>query len=136
MILKTRYPKKCEKCETKFVWNEKAKDKNYHMIESHYPILRKHRYDIEHIIYVCHKCGHNTLRLRQIMIYLVKFKKYFKKLNIIFYWRSKYRPWGRFGGGWNFNLGIEIGSSTIILNLIWFFIRFNIERKPKKQYYE
>lgn len=39
-------------------------------------------------------------------------------------WEFSYRRkssknlWGRFGGGWNWKLGIDIGGSTIILNLL------------------
>lgn len=35
----------------------------------------------------------------------------------------------RFGGGWNYKLGIDIGGSTIILNLIWGMIRID-RRRP------
>ncbi len=30
--------------------------------------------------------------------------------------RSKNNLWGRFGGGWNWVLGIEVGKTTIIIN--------------------
>jgi len=35
-----------------------------------------------------------------------------------FNWRSKKNLWGRFGGGWNWNLGVKASGSTIILNLL------------------
>jgi hypothetical protein len=37
-------------------------------------------------------------------------------------WRTT-KGMGRFGGGWNWSLGIEIGGSTIILNLLFGAIR-------------
>lgn len=36
---------------------------------------------------------------------------------------------GRFGGGWNWNLGIQVGSSTVILNLLWGSVRINWLKK-------
>ncbi len=32
--------------------------------------------------------------------------------------RSKDNLWGRFGGGWDWKLGIQIGGSTIIISLL------------------
>jgi hypothetical protein len=37
---------------------------------------------------------------------------------------------GRFGGGWNFKLGVIIGGSDLIFELIFFYIRISKE-KPK-----
>lgn len=31
----------------------------------------------------------------------------------------------RFGGGWNYKLGIDIGGSTVILNLLFGIVRIN-----------
>lgn len=45
---------------------------------------------------------------------------------ISFNMRKKSEIFGRFGGGWNWQLGFQIGGSTIIINLlvasvrIWF----------------
>jgi hypothetical protein len=32
--------------------------------------------------------------------------------------RSSKNLWGRFGGGWNWKLGVDIGGSSVILNLL------------------
>jgi hypothetical protein len=32
--------------------------------------------------------------------------------------RSKDNLWGRFGGGWNWKFGFDIGGTTVILNLL------------------
>jgi hypothetical protein len=32
--------------------------------------------------------------------------------------RSSKNMWGRFGGGWNWKLGMDIGGSCVILNLL------------------
>lgn len=32
--------------------------------------------------------------------------------------RSKENLWGRFGGGWNWKVGIAIGGTTVILDLL------------------
>lgn len=43
--------------------------------------------------------------------------------------RSKGNMWGRFGGGWMFKLGIDVGSATSwILNLGIMSIRFGRQR--------
>jgi len=39
---------------------------------------------------------------------------------------------GRFGGGWNFKLGIMIGGSTIIIDLIFGSIRISLKRKENQ----
>jgi len=46
-------------------------------------------------------------------------------LRITFNWRSKSNLWGRFGGGWNWELGFVAGGSTLILNLLVFSLRFH-----------
>jgi hypothetical protein len=33
--------------------------------------------------------------------------------------------WSRFGGGWKYKLGVDIGSGTIIINLILGMIRID-----------
>ena len=35
-----------------------------------------------------------------------------------FHWRSKKSLWGRFGGGWNWKLGVQWGSTTAIFSLL------------------
>lgn len=37
-----------------------------------------------------------------------------------FHWSSKKNLWGRFGGGWNWNLGIQCGRTVVILELLVF----------------
>lgn len=37
-------------------------------------------------------------------------------------WRSL---WGRFGGGWRWKLGIDIGGKTILFHLIWGSVSFS-----------
>ena len=41
-----------------------------------------------------------------------------------FVWRSRH-GFGRFGGGWNWCIGVEVGGSTVILNCLVFYLRFN-----------
>jgi len=36
---------------------------------------------------------------------------------------------GRFGGGWNFKLGIAIGENSMVLDLIFGMIRINWSKK-------
>lgn len=36
---------------------------------------------------------------------------------------------GRFGGGWNWNLGFQAGGHELILNLLVFSIRFDFENE-------
>ncbi len=35
----------------------------------------------------------------------------------------------RFGGGWRYKLGIDIGGSTVIINLVFGMIRISKDRK-------
>lgn len=35
-----------------------------------------------------------------------------------FQWRNKNSLWGRFGGGWQYELGFQAGGRTIIFNLL------------------
>lgn len=51
------------------------------------------------------------------------------QLSITFEWRSKNNLWGRFGGGWDWALGVEVGGSTILFNLLVFSVRITQERK-------
>ena len=39
---------------------------------------------------------------------------------------------GRFGGGWNWNLGIRIGGSSMILSLIWGSVTISKLQRCKK----
>ena len=44
---------------------------------------------------------------------------------------SKKSVWGRFGGGWNWELGFQCGGRTIIFNLLVFSIRFYLKKKEE-----
>lgn len=37
-----------------------------------------------------------------------------------FHWRSRENLWGRFGGGWNWKLGVQVGSTTVMVFLLVF----------------
>lgn len=51
------------------------------------------------------------------------------RLRIVYYWRAKSNFWGRFGGGWNWQLGFRAGGRTVILNLLVFLLRFDVAKK-------
>ncbi len=57
----------------------------------------------------------------------VRIDKRFKigKFDIHIEWRTSANLWGRFGGGWNWKLGIMWSSYTVILNLLVMSIRIN-----------
>ena len=52
------------------------------------------------------------------------------RLEVTFSWRSKKNPMGRFGGGWNWQLGFEAGGSTIIVTLLVCSVRFHWKKAP------
>ena len=39
--------------------------------------------------------------------------------------RSKDELWGRFGGGWDWELGFQLGGNTLIINLLIAYIRID-----------
>lgn len=49
------------------------------------------------------------------------------KLRIIFDFVSRDCFMRRFGGGWNWKVGFQIGGKTLILNLLVFLLRFEVE---------
>jgi hypothetical protein len=52
------------------------------------------------------------------------------KRKIRFEWQRKNaRGWSRFGGGWDMELGIQIGGSSIIINMLVCSIRIDKEVK-------
>jgi hypothetical protein len=55
------------------------------------------------------------------------------RLEITFNWRSRKNLWGRFGGGWNWELGFQIGSTTVIVNLLIFSLRFYLKKKERSE---
>ncbi|KKN81375.1 hypothetical protein LCGC14_0319880 [marine sediment metagenome] len=44
--------------------------------------------------------------------------------------RDPKHHWGRFGGGWDYRLGIDVGGSTVIVNLLVASVQ--ITRKDKR----
>lgn len=48
---------------------------------------------------------------------------------IAFEWRSSENLMGRFGGGWNWELGFQIGGNTVIFNLLVATLRIDNRRK-------
>ena len=48
------------------------------------------------------------------------------RLKIKYELRSSDPPWGRFGGGWNWAAGFQVGSKTVILNCLIFTLRFEL----------
>lgn len=54
---------------------------------------------------------------------------YFLGRRLKFQWKCT-QGWGRFGGGWQWELGFQIGGSTIIINLLFCSLRID---KKKKQ---
>ncbi len=45
-------------------------------------------------------------------------------------WRSAKNPMGRFGGGWQWELGIQVGRTSVIVNLLVLSVRISWY-KPK-----
>lgn len=45
---------------------------------------------------------------------------------ITIHWGDKRSAWGRFGGGWNWKMGFQIGGTSCILNLLVLSIRLSI----------
>jgi len=50
------------------------------------------------------------------------------RLHVSMLHRSRKQWMGRFGGGWNWNLGFQAGGRTVIFNLLVFSIRVWWER--------
>lgn len=50
--------------------------------------------------------------------YVARKKVTLGRVRITYEHRRKENAWGRFGGGWNWIVGAEIGGSTIIFNLL------------------
>ena len=48
----------------------------------------------------------------------IHLKKEIKGWTFSFRWRAKSNLWGRFGGGWNWELGFQASSRTIIFMLL------------------
>ncbi len=56
---------------------------------------------------------------------------YIGRLKVEYHWRSSKNLWGRFGGGWNWELGLQIGGSTIIVNCLIFSLTFSWYKEIK-----
>lgn len=59
------------------------------------------------------------------MQYHVKRQTQVGPLSIALNWRKANVVFGRFGGGWNWAGGFELGSHTLILNCLVFMLRFD-----------
>lgn len=55
------------------------------------------------------------------------------RIRIKFEWRSKKNLWGRFGGGWNWELGFQASGKTVILNLLIASLRIEIKKKKRQK---
>lgn len=55
------------------------------------------------------------------------------RLTIDYERRRKTEFWGRFGGGWNWNLGFQASGRTIIFNLLISSVRFHLAEKEKEK---
>jgi hypothetical protein len=67
----------------------------------------------------------NSMGIKYILHHRIKIGN----INIKIEWRSKKNLWGRFGGGWNWKLGLQAGGSTIILDCLVFTLRFSKQAK-------
>lgn len=54
-------------------------------------------------------------------------------MKVRFHFRSKKKPFGRFGGGWNWKLGFQAGGRELIVSLLVFEIRVTFG-KSKETY--
>jgi len=50
---------------------------------------------------------------------------------VTFKHRSPNAPMGRFGGGWQWELGVQAGGSTVIFNLLVCTVRINFKRSMR-----
>lgn len=64
--------------------------------------------------------------------YVYKFEFFFWRWKIRVEQRSKKNLWGRFGGGWNFELGIQVSRRSFILNYGVGSIRISLREKYRR----
>ncbi len=57
--------------------------------------------------------------------YIVNKTWYIGRIKFTFSWRSGKNAMGRFGGGWHWELGFQVGGSTIILNMLFCYLRIS-----------
>ena len=50
------------------------------------------------------------------------------RYRVVYQHRSKDNLMGRFGGGWNWEVGVQVGRSTVIVNLLVASLRFSKKR--------
>jgi len=50
------------------------------------------------------------------------------RIEVDFEWRSKDNLWGRFGGGWNWHVGAQWSSRTILIFCLVFMVRIGRAR--------
>jgi hypothetical protein len=51
------------------------------------------------------------------------------RLDVTYHWQSKKSLWGRFGGGWNWELGFMAAGRTVIVNLLVASLRFYLKKR-------
>lgn len=50
--------------------------------------------------------------------YFILVKRQVGRLRMKFEWRRVHKCWGRFGGGWNWKVGVQVGGRTILIELL------------------
>ena len=61
--------------------------------------------------------------------YVVKFSRAIGRLEIFVSMRSKNNAWGRFGGGWNWKLGLQAGGRTVVISFLIIEVMLSVKRK-------
>lgn len=64
--------------------------------------------------------------------YIYKFEFFFWRWKIQIEQRRKENLWGRFGGGWDFELGVQVGGSSVIFSYGVGMIRIRLREKYRK----
>lgn len=59
-------------------------------------------------------------------------KKTFKHFIISCDMRDRKSVWGRFGGGWNWKVGFQLGGSTLVVSILLIEARISIRKKEPK----
>lgn len=62
----------------------------------------------------------------------ILWKRSFGRIKVQFNWRSKKNLLGRFGGGWNWELGFQAGGRTVIFSLLICMVRISLKKKKAK----
>lgn len=55
------------------------------------------------------------------------------RVRVRFNWRSASNLWGRFGGGWNWKFGFQIGGRTVIFNLLVCSVTISLVPRERRQ---